>query len=190
MIDPFTLGIGAATFLFGYITSSNRDYKSSMNSIDTMLENNKEFISIISTIEILNRDIDKKNNLIADLEGEADHQQNNINKLIERADYVRNSGELEKLEELAKINKNITLIKENLLKIQKKDTNRFNLTTLISLVQTMYEHIHGEELDIEGVQHLMLDFTDSSSDSEGSGTFGSMSNKPVTPKTKSRTPGI
>ena len=191
IIEPLTLGIGAGVFLLGYIIiCSNNNNKSSTNSIDTMLENNKELISLSSTIEILNRDIDKKNNLIADLEGEADHQQENINTLLQRAEYIRTSGELEKLEVLANTTKNLTLIKQNLSKIQGKSAERFNMGVLISLVQTMYEHIHNEKLDIVGVQHLMIDFSDSDSDEKGD-AFGGMSKKPSKVKpTKPRSPGV
>lgn len=190
MIELITLGIGMGAFLFGYIAHSNNENKASTKSIDTMLEQNKELVSLSSTIEILNRDIDKKNGLIAELEGEASHQEENISRLLERANYVKNSGELEKLDELATVTKNLRKIKENLAKIQSRQVERFNISVLISLVQTQYEDIHGEELDLLGVQELMMDFSDSGSDEKG-GSFGEMLKKPAKPKrTKRTTPGV
>lgn len=187
MIEPITLGIGMGAFLFGYIAHSNNENKASTKSIDTMLEQNKELIYLSSTIELLNRDIDKKNNLIVELEGEAAHQQENVNRLKERANYVRNSGELEKLDELATTTKNLRRIKENLSKIQEKNAQRFNISVLISLVQTQYEYIHEEELDILGVQHLMEDFSDTDSDTTG-GASGVMTKKAS--KAKPTAPGV
>ena len=190
MIEPITFGIGMGAFLLGYIAHSNNTNKSSMKSIETMIEQNKELITLSASIELLNRDIAKKNSLIEDLQAEAAHQQENINRLLERADYIRNSGELQKLEELAQTTKNLRHIKENLSKVQGKNANRYNISILISLVQTQYEYIHGEELDLLGVQHLMEDFSDSGSNT-GSGTFGAMDNKPIKPnKTKPNTPGV
>ena len=190
MIEPITLGIAMGAFLFGYIAHSNNINKTSTKSIDTLLDQNKELISLSSTIALLNRDIDKKNNLIVELEGEAAHQQENINRLKERANYVRNSGELEKLDELATTTKNLRRIKENLSKIQDKNAQRFNISVLISLVQTQYEHIHGDELDLLGVQHLMEDFSDTGSDTTGD-AFGGMNKKPSKPiSTKPRSPGV
>ncbi len=57
---------------------------------------------------------------------------------------------------------------------------------LVSLVQKMYEHIHKEELTLAGVESLMIDFGDGSSDGKGGG-FGGVSkesskNKPTKPK--------
>ncbi|WP_415407282.1 hypothetical protein ACLHDG_01780 [Sulfurovum sp. CS9] len=190
MVDPITLGIGMGAFLFGYIAHSNNSNKACMQGIETMIEQNKEFVSLSSTIEILNRDIDTKNSLIAELEGEADHQQENINRLLQRAEYLRNSGELEKLEELAQTTKNLTHLKQTLSKVQVKQVERFNIGILISLVQNMYAYIHKEELDILGVQDLMTDFSDSGSDDKGD-AFGGMSKKPSTPKLTGPTgPGV
>lgn len=181
MIEPITLGIGMGAFLFGYIAHTNNNNKSSIQSIDTMLEQNKEFVSLSSTIEILNRDIDTKNRLITELEGEADHKQENINRLLRRGDYISNSGVLEKFEELAQKTKNLTHLKQTLSKVQGKQVERFNIGILISLVQNMYEYIHKEKLDILGVQDLMTDFSDSGSDDKGD-AFGGTSKKPSTPK--------
>ncbi len=190
MIEPITLGIGMGLFVLGYIAHSNNTHKATTKNIETILDQNKELVELSSTIEFLNRDIDKKNSQIEDLKGEADQQQENINRLLERADYVRNSGELEKLDELATTTKNLRRIKENLSKIQSKNADRFNISVLISLVQTQYEYIYGEELDLLGVQHLMEDFSDSGSNT-GSGTSGAMGNKPAKPnKTKPYTPGV
>jgi len=183
MIDPITLtvGIGMGAFLLGYIAHSNNDNKSANKNIETMLEQNREVISLSSTIEILNRDMDKKNIRIAEMAEEINHQQENIDRLLQRADYVRNSGELQKLEELAQTTKNLRRIKENLSKIQGKNADRYNIGVLISLVQTQYEYIHNEELDMLGVQHLMEDFSDSGSDSKGD-ALGGMAQKQTRPK--------
>ncbi len=176
MIEPITFGIGMGAFLLGYIAHSNNTHKASTKSMETMLEQNKEVITLSSTLEILNRDIERKNNLIAELEGEASHQQDNINRLLERADYIRNSGELEKLDELAKTTKNLRRIKENLSKIQGRNVDRFNIGVLISIVQTLHDYIYNEELDLLGVQQLMEDFSDTGSDAGGD-VFGEMNKK-------------
>jgi septal ring factor EnvC (AmiA/AmiB activator) len=183
IIEPLTLGIGTGLFLLGYIAKSNNDNKSSLAKVDAMLEQNKNLIELSSTIEILNRDIDRKNNHISDLTGEISHQEENINTLIERADYVRNSGELEKLEELAQVSKNLKQLKGVLTKFQRSNTDVFNKGVLISLVQNLYEYIHKEEIDMEGIKYLMSDFTDSERDEKGD-SFGGMNNNKA-PKAKS-----
>lgn len=190
MIEPITFGIAMGAFLFGYIAHSNNENKASAKSMDTMLEQNKELVSLSSTIEILNRDIDKKNSLIAELEGEASHQEENISRLLERANYVRNSGELEKLDELATVTKNLRKIKENLAKIQSRQVERFNISVLISLVQTQYEDIHGEELDLLGVQDLMTGFSDSGTGGNGDSFGGMVKNPARSGRTKLRSPGV
>ena len=189
IIEPITFGIGVGTFLFGYAMHSSNKSKSSIDEIDTMLEQNKNLVTLSSTIEILNRDIDKKNDEISDLEAEVSHQEENINILIERADYIRNSGELEKLEELAQASKNLKQIKEILTKFQKSNTDIFNKGVLVSLVQNMYEHIHNEVLNLEDVKKLIMDFTDSEDDGKGGTSGGKNSNKPLKPKS-TRTRGI
>ena len=186
IIEPITLGIGVGVFLLGYIAHSNHSKKSSLNEIDTMLEQNKNIVTLSSTIEILNRDIDKKNNQIADLQGEVSHQEENINTLLERADYIRNSGELGKLEELAQVSKNLKQLKGILTKFQKSNTDIFNKGVLVSLVQNMYKDIHNEALDLEGVKYLMNDFADSDSDDKGGAAGGMNSNKSPKPKSTRR----
>lgn len=189
MIDPITLtvGIGMGAFLLGYIAHSNNTHKASTKSIDTMLDQNREVITLSSTIEILNRDIDKKNIRIAELAEEINHQRENIDRLIQRAEYVRNSAELEKLDELAKTTKNLRRIKENLSKIQGKNAEKFNTGVLITIVQTLHEHIYDKELDLLGVQELIATFSDcDNSSSGGSSGSGVMDNKPV----KANTSGV
>ena len=189
IIEPITLGIGMGVFLLGYIAHSNHSNKSSLNKIDTMLEQNKNLVTLSSTIEILNRDIDKKNNQIEDLQGEVSHQEENINTLLERADYIRNSGELGQLEELAQVSKNLKQLKGILTKFQNKNTDIYNKGILVALIQNMYKHIHKEAIDLNGVKDLIIDFDDYGSDDKGD-AFGSMSsNKPPKPKS-TRTRGM
>ena len=53
---------------------------------------------------------------------------------------------------------------------------------LVSLVQNLYESIHNEALDLEGVKYLMNDFADSDSDDKGGAAGGMNSNKSPKPK--------
>ena len=69
-------------FVLGYIAHSNNTHKATTKNVGTMLDQNKELVELSSTIEILNRDIDKKNSQIEDLKGEAAHQQENVNRLL------------------------------------------------------------------------------------------------------------
>ena len=185
MIEPLTLGIGVGAFLFGYTMHSSNNNKSSIEEIDTLLEQNKHIVDLSTTIETLNKDISKKHNHISDLQGEVQHHEENIEQLKTRAAYMKNSVEIIKTPEQSKKDKNILLIKETLSKIQNNQTSRFNIGILVSMIRDMYEELYNEKIDPIGVQELMDDFIDS--DSSGSDSFGKMKHKPPMPKTTRQT---
>lgn len=184
MIDPISIGIGIGAFLIGHVSHKHKNNTMTLQTLETMLEHNKELSPLALAIDFLNKDIENKNSFISELEEEVSHQQENINRLLKRAEYIRNSGELEKLEALAQTTKNLNHLKQILSKFQKKEEERFNMGVLIALVQDLYREIYGIDLNVSGVESLMMEFTDSS---EGSGTTGGRNNKQIVPPSVHRT---
>jgi uncharacterized protein YjgD (DUF1641 family) len=192
MIEPITLGlIGSAFFLGGLLTSNHttkqtlHTHQKMLNEFELLLETNKHFGEKTTAMEILNREIAKKEEVIHELEADIHTQEETIKRLMQRAQYLRESGELQQYDQLLQMTKNLNTIKANLDKVQEKHVHRFNISTLISLVMALYEDLHQEELDLLGVQQLMEEYS-MNQNKEGSGgdTFGEHTHTPPKPKTR------
>lgn len=169
MIDPILFALGG--LVFGYVVSDNNKKQNTLFTMEKLINQNKEFVELNSTLEILNKEIDSKKSNIVELEAMIIQREEEIQRLLQRAEFLRNSGELQKFEQLSQLHKNLKHIKENLNIIQKKHKHRFNIGVLVCLVQELYEELNDRELDILGVQELMEEYSDNNKSSSG-GSFG------------------
>jgi len=189
MIEPLTLGIGIGAFLLGHIAHSTNSNKSTIQNIDSIMENHKASIASTSTLEVLDREINHKEEAITELSHDIIEKNEQIKNLLNRADYIRNSGELAKLEELSQVSQNLKLIKEYLAKKQNAHPNKFKEAVLIAIVKDLYKKKYNIDLDTHSLEKYMNDFADieEKEDSGSGGSFGGMKNTLSKPK-KSTTP--
>jgi hypothetical protein len=154
LIGGFILGLILRT------TNKQNEMDKYLSKIEILINNNTDVIDLSSTISNLAIDIDNKKEILLELEAELENSQLAINRNMDRIEYLKNSGELKKLESLNQTVQNLNSIKSNLVSIQKKKEYRFNVAVLVSIVQELFEELYNEELDLLGVQDLMRAYSD------------------------------
>lgn len=177
--EPILYALGG--LVFGYLISSNNSGKDILSTIDTFLTQNQQFGELSSSIEILNRDIDSKQEYLTELDGEIAERQESINRLIQRAEHLKNSGELQQLDDLYQKTQQLNHLKEILSKLNKKNEHKFNLGVLIAIVQELYEELHHKELDLIEVQYMIEEYLEHNDSSD---TFGEQRQVMQPPKPK------
>jgi hypothetical protein len=139
-------------------------------AVSTLIQQNKEFVHISTSIEIMRREIAEKEEYLSSLDGEIDQREEIITRLLQRADYIRNHGDLAKYEEVAAKVSQLNSLKETLGKIKKQHEDKFNIGIMVQIIQDLFYDLNQEELDILGVSLMVREYwegQETDEDSEG-----------------------
>jgi hypothetical protein len=160
-------------------------------AVSTLIQQNKEFVHISTSIEIMKREIAEKEEHISSLDGEIDQREDIIARLLQRAEYVRNTGDLAKYEEIANKVSQLNSLKETLGKIKKQHEDKFNIGIMVQIIQDLFYDLHQEELDILGVSLMVREYWEGQEEDEGSDEGGKKDElKPTPPKRRSASPSM
>lgn len=155
-------------FFIGNDSSSDKENKpATLKDLNLLFTQHKEVADIGKYLDFINQEFHEKRELVEALEGEIIEKEIELEKHKERIEHVINSPELKEIENIKDEIIKLEEIKSKLKRLSSKNSQRFSIALLISLVQELYYELYEEEISIEEIEKILNQYLgDESTDSD------------------------
>lgn len=129
---------------------------------------NVDMNTTIQSLSILNKELELKTSQVENLNLSIHELEEVHMELVERIDFMKTNDDLVKLDELKEASKKFEKLQETIKRLQGKNESKFNMASLINMIQSLYFDLYNQELSIKEVSNLM------NSGFASTGSFGGM----------------
>ena len=162
--------------LVGLILGITLPKQGLLKEVFKLIELNIETKEAVYLIKSLNEEIQDKEELIETQKLSVAELEEVRLELIDRIEFLKDSPELKELEKLEIQSEKLKKLQDTIKSLKSKNEQKFNMSALINLVQSLYYDLYKENISIKEISNMINSELNTDGDSFGGQNLNLKSN--------------